>query len=51
MAYKLETGYLFKADKPKKEAFEKALITLTSSNFKEGSLAPAEPILIISLTS
>ncbi len=28
IAYKLETGYLFKADKPKKEAFEKALITL-----------------------
>lgn len=30
VAYKLETGYLFKADKPKKEAFEKALITLNS---------------------
>ncbi len=31
VAYKLETGYLFKADKPKKEAFEKALITLDSN--------------------
>ena len=28
VAYKLETGYLFKADKPKKEAFDKALVAL-----------------------
>ena len=28
VAYKLETGYLFKADKPKASAFDKALVAL-----------------------